>query len=87
MNKRELKTLDLSNTYSGKYWQRLKMASYRLIKFQGRAVAAAFFFGAFMAMSVATGTLLPASLVYATDINDTTVTPGAANSGVNLGHL
>ena len=69
MNKRELKALDLSNTYSGKYWQRLKMASYRLIKFQGRAVAAAFFFSGFMLVS-ATGSLLPNKALADTTVGD-----------------
>src|SRR5690606_17089614 len=55
MNKRELKTLDLSNPYSGKSGQRLKMASYRLIKFQGRAVAAAIFFAGFLFMGAPEG--------------------------------
>src|SRR5690554_246156 len=64
MNKRELKNLDLSNTYSGKYWQQLKMASYRLIKFQGRAVAAAFFFSGLMFVGA------PEQVMAANEVNE-----------------
>src|SRR5690606_1995977 len=63
---------------SGKYWQRLKMASYRLIKFQGRAVAAAFFFAGFMFMGAPEGQAanynLGAGNVILGDENSTDVT-------------
>src|SRR5690606_24472435 len=55
MKKQESTTTDLRNSYTGKYWQRVRMASYRLIKYQGRAVAAAFFFAGFMFMGAPEG--------------------------------